>query len=96
MRNKFLTEGNIKRAAAVQGIIHLFGSSFDSMVDNIEGKLANTNINAGLELTDGERTAELAAARKKLLGRFVQDIASDGATETPEHNDGATAAPSGV
>jgi hypothetical protein len=70
-------KGDLRRALAIRGLHHaLFGQtdSFDRILDNVEGKLANTNINAGLDLDSEEAKRDADDVRKRLLKGLQPDI----------------------
>lgn len=79
-------KGELKRAIAIRGMYHvLFGQtdSFDRILDNVEGKLATTNVNASTDL-DKEADARTAAEIKKhLLQGFVPDEGPQGPEPIP-------------
>ena len=70
-------EGNLKRVLALKFLSSaLFGGNIDalnSLIDNIEGKLPNTNVNAGLNLDDESNKRDGAEVRKSLLKGLVHE-----------------------
>ena len=75
---EYMQKGDLKSALAIRGLQHAFAGhaeTFNSMVDNIEGRLANTNVNATLELDENENARRADDVKRDLLKGIISDSA---------------------